>query len=85
MPEACLICRYKTSVSQTPSKFVNHIFELTSPSPLKLPNATPVPVPRPEGGLPPPLAAGCGIGEGECGGSVTLGLPGIEIGAEAVG
>lgn len=38
----------------------------------------------PVGGLPPPLAAGCGMGEGDCAGDVTRGLLGIEIGAEGV-
>ena len=40
--------------------------------------------PRPEGGLPP-LADGCGIGEGDCAGEVTRGLPGIGIAADGVG
>lgn len=41
-------------------------------------------VESPVGGLPPPLAAGCGIGDGECAGEITRGLGGMGIGAEAV-
>jgi len=37
---------------------------------------------RLEGGRPP-LADGCGMGDGDCAGDITLGLPGIGIGAEA--
>lgn len=55
-----------------------------SPSPPKLPNATPLPpCPKTDGGRPP-LADGAGIGAGECEGSVTLGFE-IEMGAEAAG
>lgn len=43
-----------------------------------------LPWPRPEGGRPP-LAEGCGIGEGDWAGEVTLGLPGIEIAADRAG
>ena len=58
--------------------------KLTSPSPPRLPNVTPLPCcAKPDGGLPP-LAAGCGIGEGDCAGEETLGFPGIGMGAEPV-
>jgi len=58
--------------------------KLTSPSPPRLPKIG-APVPegaRPEGGRPP-LADGCGMGEGDFAGAVTLGLLGIAMGAEA--
>lgn len=54
---------------------------LTSPSAPRLPNVIPLLPCRPLGGLPP-LAMGCGIGEGDCAGEVTLGLLGIAIGAD---
>ena len=36
----------------------------------------------PDGGLPPLETAGCGMGDGDCAGEVTLGLLGIAMGAE---
>jgi len=48
-----------------------------------LPKLSPLPCPaRFEGGFPP-LAAGCGMGEGECVGEVMRGLPGVRDGVAA--
>lgn len=44
----------------------------------------PLPCAKPEGGRPP-LADGCGIGDGECAGEGTRGLLAIGIGADGAG
>lgn len=56
---------------------------LTSPSPPRLPKVTALPCVASVAGGRPPLADGCGIGDGDCAGDVTRGLLGIAMGADA--
>ncbi len=58
--------------------------KLTSPSPGMLPNRMPAPSCGIVAGGLPPLAEGCGIGEGGCAGDGTWLCPGMAMGAEAL-